>query len=376
MKRVLCLVGAMLCCANGAFGAQQPASKPLRLAVAGLSHGHVHWILGRPPKDDVQIVGIYEPSREIADRFAKQYGLRGGMIYSNLETMLDTVKPEAVTAFGPTSDHLKVVRACAPRGIHVMVEKPLALDAKEALAIEALAKKHSIHVLTNYETTWYPSTHAAYELVQKDALGPVRKLVVRDGHQGPKEIGVGEEFLEWLTDPARNGGGALMDFGCYGANLATWLMGGAEPIAVTAVTLRIKPEIYRAVEDEATIVLTYPNAQAIVEASWNWPFGRKDMEVYGRTGYLHALDARNMRVRTEKETADRAVVLEPRRAPVDEPFGYLAAVVRGEIKVADGDLSSLRTNVVVMKILDAARQSAATGKTVVLNGARTPPTRD
>jgi predicted dehydrogenase len=234
--------------------------------------------------------------------------------------------------------------------------------------MEAIAKKHKIHVLTNYETTWYPSTQAAYEIVRdKQAVGPLRKLVVRDGHQGPKEIGVGEEFLDWLTDPARNGGGALMDFGCYGANLATWLMGGVEPTAVTAVTLRIKPDVYPKVDDEATIVLTYPGAQAIIEASWNWPFGRKDMELYGRTGYVHALDARNMRVRTEGETAERSVVLEPRRAPVDEPFTYLAAVVRGEVTVADTDLSSLRTNVTVMRILDAARKSAATGTTVTLS---------
>jgi predicted dehydrogenase len=369
MKRMICLFGAVLCCASGSHGAQaeRPTPRPLRLAVAGLSHGHVHWILGRPPKGDVQIVGIYEPNRAIVDRFAKQYGFSEDVVFSNLETMLDTVKPKAVAAFGPTSDHLKVVRACAPRGVHVMVEKPLALDAKQALEMETLAKKHSIHVLTNYETTWYPSTQAAYELVRgQQVLGPVRKLVIRDGHQGPKEIGVGEEFLEWLTDPVRNGGGALMDFGCYGANLATWLMGGAEPLTVTAVTLRIKPDVYPAVEDEATIVLTYAGAQAIIEASWNWPFGRKDIEVYGRTGFLHALDGRTMRVRAAGDAAERTLTLEPRRAPTDDPFAYLAAVVRGEIKVADEDLSSLRTNVTVMKILDAARKSAATGTTVTL----------
>ena len=95
------------------------------------------------------------------------------------------------------------------------------------------------HVLTNYETTWYPSTHAAYDIVHREALvGPLRKIVVHDGHPGPKEIGVPPEFLAWLTDPAENGGGALMDFGCYGANLITWLMRGAVPTSVSELSQR------------------------------------------------------------------------------------------------------------------------------------------
>ncbi len=366
MKLILCLFGTVLCLAYGA-NAQLASSRPLRLAIAGLSHGHVHGVFGHLPAGDIELVGIYEPNRKIVDSYVKQYGFREDIVFTNIEKMLETVKPEAVAAFGPTSDHLKVVKACAPHGVHVMVEKPLALDLQQALTIQALAKKYAIHVLTNYETTWYPSTQAVYDLVQDQrAIGPIRKLVIRDGHQGPKEIGVQDEFLEWLIDPARNGGGALMDFGCYGANLTTWLMRGVEPLTVTAVTQQIKPETYPRVEDEATIIITYPKAQAILEPSWNWPFGRKDMEVYGQTGYVRALDGRNLRVRTANETDERSLALEPKHAPVDGPFTYLAAVVRGEVKVVDGDLSSLSNNVIVMRILDAARESAKTGKTVRL----------
>ena len=81
----------------------------------------------------------------------------------------------------------------------------------------------------NYETSWYRSNHAAYDLVHEGALGQIRKVVVHDGHQGPKEIGVQPEFLAWLTDPKLNGAGALFDFGCYGADLMTWLMDGETP---------------------------------------------------------------------------------------------------------------------------------------------------
>ena len=257
----------------GAGAVAEPADlPPLRLGIAGLSHSHVHGILGRSGTD-VRIVGIAEANRELAERYAKRYGLDPALLYASLEEMLAKAKPEAVAAFGPTDEHRAVVGACAPRGIHVMVEKPLAFDAAEGLAMQALAEKHRVQLLTNLETTWYPSVHAARALVREGAIGEIRKVVVHDGHRGPKAIGVEPEFLAWLTDPVRNGGGALTDFGCYGANLMTFLMGGEAPLAVTAVTQQIKPSVYPKVDDEATIVVTYPRAQAILQASWNWPVG-------------------------------------------------------------------------------------------------------
>ena len=283
--------------------------------------------------------------------------------------MLAAVRPEAVTVFTSTYDHLRVVQACAPRGIHVMVEKPLAVSLEHALEMASLAEAHGIHLLTNYETTWYASVHAAYDLVHGDsalALGPIRKMIAHDGHRGPKEIGVGPEFLTWLTDPVLNGGGALMDFGCYGANLMTWLMDGQAPTSVTAVTQHIKPDVYPDVDDEATIILAYPHAQGIIQASWNWPFSRKSLEVYGQTGYALAPDGQTTRVRLDRENPEKTRTLEPRPAPFNDPFAFLAAVVRGEVVVDAADLSALANNITVMRILDAAKRSAETGGTVVL----------
>lgn len=347
--------------------AQSPP-RPLRLAVAGLTHTHVHGLLGRADRGDVEIVGIYEPDTALAGRYARQHGLDARLLHTDFEAMLDAVRPEAVAAFGSTRAHRAVVEAAAPRGLHVMVEKPLAVSVEDALAMRALAEWHGVHLLTNYETTWYPSTHAAYDvLVGERALGPLRKLVVHDGHAGPRAIGVNEEFLAWLTDPVENGGGALMDFGCYGANLATWLRGGAAPLTVTAVTQHLQPKVYPRVDDEATIILTYPDAQAIIQASWNWPISRKSMEVYGRTGQALAPDGRTLRVRTSEADPETARALAPRPAPYDDPFAYFAAVVRGTVEVAPADLSALANNVTVVRILDAARRSAATGQTVRLD---------
>jgi predicted dehydrogenase len=206
-----------------------------------------------------------------------------------------------------------------------------------------------------------------WQMVKEEkSLGTIRKVVIMDGHRGPKEIGCSPEFLHWLTDPVKNGGGAIIDFGCYGANIMTWLMDGKKPIAVTAVTQQLKPDLYPKVDDEATIILTYPDCQAIIQASWNWPFDRKDTEVYGTKGILVANKNNKMRyVDGDRYGKENMIDLSPLPHEVSNVFPYLAAVVQGRIK-PKMDLSSFEINQVVVEILEAARESAKTGKKVTL----------
>ncbi|MES2773781.1 MAG: Gfo/Idh/MocA family oxidoreductase [Bacteroidota bacterium] len=341
--------------------------QPLKIGIVGLTHTHVHWLLGRPDRGDVKIVGIVEPNKELAQRYATQHGYSMAIVFNSMAEMIAKTKPEAVAAFGTIYEHLAVVETCAPQGIHVMVEKPLAVSLEHAKKMKRLADQHHIFLLTNYETTWYATNHKAYEIVHKDsAIGDLRKLVIHDGHKGPKEIGVNKEFLDWLTDPIQNGGGAITDFGCYGANLVTWFTKGEKPQSVTAVTQQIKPAIYPLVDDEATIILQYPKMQAIIQASWNWPFNRKDLELYGETGTVFTDNRSEMRVRLAPDKAERKEILKERPAPYDDPFALFAAVVRRIVPLPNYDLSSLENNMVVMEILEAAKKSAKTGKTVKL----------
>ena len=76
--------------------------------------------------------------------------------------LLDQARPQAVVVFTDTFDHLRVVEACAARGIPVMMEKPLAVSVEHARAIERAARKANIPVMVNYETTWYASNRAAW----------------------------------------------------------------------------------------------------------------------------------------------------------------------------------------------------------------------
>lgn len=365
MSRLILSSILVFCLAVTVCSAQQ-TKKPFRIGVAGLTHGHVGWILARAHDGDIEIVGIAEPDRALAEKYLTQYKLPSSLLYSSLTEMIDKAKPEAVTAFNSTYEHLEVVKACAPKKIHVMVEKPLAVSLDHAKQIEALARKYSIHVLTNYETTWYGSNLKVNELFRTShPFGQVRKVVIHDGHEGPQEIGVGKEFLDWLTDPVKNGGGALMDFGCYGANLITWLMEGKKPQSVFAVTQQFKPQRYPKVDDEATIIVTYPGAQGIIQASWNWPFGRKDMEVYGERGYVIA-DRQGSRVKAAANKPEEYISSPTQEKTYSDPFAYLAAVVRGEITLTPADLSSLENNMIVVEILDAAKRSAAEGKVIHL----------
>ncbi|MCK7531244.1 MAG: Gfo/Idh/MocA family oxidoreductase [Marinilabiliales bacterium] len=281
------------------------AQKPVRIGVAGLSHSHVVPLLRNMDREDIQIVGIAERDTALSQRYVRQYGIDPGLIYTSLDKMLEQTKPEGVITFTSIFEHLEVVEACAPRGIHVMVEKPLAVSVKHAYAMSKLAKRYGILLLTNYETSWYPANYRGFTMISNGELGVLRKIIVYDGHKGPKEIRVNSEFLDWLTDPVLNGGGAVTDFGCYGADLITWILKGEKPISVFAELKQYKPDIYPKVDDDATIILSYPGMEGVIHASWNWPFNRKDMHVYGSTGYAFIDDAETIRYRLDERSKEQ-----------------------------------------------------------------------
>jgi len=337
---------------------------PVRVAVVGLSHDHAYGFFPQlRGRSDVELAGVVETNRALIEIYSRRFNLSSNLFFLSLDDLFAHTKVQAVATFTSTFEHRAVVERCAREHVDVMMEKPLAVNLEHARAIEAAARRGNIQVFVNYETTWYPGNRAAYEMVHdRKEIGEIRRIVVHDGHRGPKEIGCSTNFLAWLTDPVLNGGGTLNDFGCYGAVLATWLMDGQRPVSVQAMTQHLKPEVYPKVEDEATILVTYPKAQAILQASWNWPFDRKDMEIYGRTGYALVPNAKSLRVRLPNQNKESEITPPAIPDPEADPMSYLIAVVRKEI-VPSG-LSSLPVNVTVVEILDAAHESARTGRRI------------
>ena len=341
-------------------------NKSLRVVIVGLVHGHAEGFFSNAIKrTDIQIAGVQEPDRSLFDRYAKKYGLDAGLYHADVEEMLNATKPQAALLYTSTFDHRKMVEICAKHHIPVMMEKPLAVSADDAHAIARAAAEAQIPVMVNYFTTWEPSRHGAYEVVKQGTIGEVRRVIAHDGHGGPKEIGVGPEFLGWLTDPKLNGGGALYDFGCYGVDFMTWLMGGESPLTVTAVTMQIKPDVYPKVDDDATIVITYPKAVAIIEGSWNWPFGQSLVHIYGKTGEVKTIGRDQLEIRTAGESAAKTEQAPALMPPEDDELRYLRAVVLEGLKPSGQ--SSLAVNVVVAEVMDAARRSSQTGRTVKMS---------
>jgi glucose-fructose oxidoreductase len=355
--------------ASSAPAPQSPASTDtrLRVAIVGLEHGHVEGFLAAFPRhSDVELVGIADADSALMEKYQRRYNLDPKLFYKSEAIMIEARHPAAVLVYTPISEHRHAIEIAAQYGVSSMVEKPLTISYHDALAIQKTARARHVQVLVNYETTWYASNRDAYDQLNSGKLGELRRVVVHDGHQGPKEIGVPPEFLSWLTDPAQNGAGALYDFGCYGVDLMTWLMHGEAPLTVTAVVNHDKPNLYPRVDDDATIILQYPRAQAVIMPSWNWPFSRKDMEVYGSTGYAITVESDKLRVRYEHDREEHLENSPALPANQNDSLHYLAAVLYGRLP-AKGDLGALDTNVTVMQILDAARQSARTGQSVHLH---------
>ena len=361
------IVALLLALLTPAAPQTSPNDRPLRLAIAGLVHGHVSGFLrGAQGRKDVEIVGVYDPDKALLAQYGERYKIPSTALFTSLDEMLNRTKPEAVASFTSTLDHPAVVEAAAARHIHVMMEKPLAINNTDAQRIKRAADRGGIQVLVNYETTWYPSHGEIWSVMKEQkAAGDIRKIVAMDGHQGPKAINVQPEFFAWLTDPVKNGAGALYDFGCYGANLMTWLMDNNRPTAVTAVTQHFQPAVYPAVDDEATILIEYPSAQGIIQASWNWPVNRKDLEVYGERGYAIATGGNNLRLAMSNKP-EQSTTPPARATDEHDSIAHLIAVARGARK--PNGLSSLENNIIVTEILDAARESARTHQRVSFAG--------
>jgi predicted dehydrogenase len=366
MKKIL-MTGVAALAINAAQA--QETKPPVRLAIIGLVHDHagsfIPQLAGRP---DIQLVGVVEPDHDLTARYATDCHLDAGLFHDTLDDLLAHTNVQAVALFTSAYDHRRMVEMCAPHGLAIMMEKPLAVNMEAARAIEDASKRHNVPVIVNYQTTWNPCNQTVFDLVhQHDGIGRVRRMIGCFGHRGPKEIGCSPDFLKWLTDPKLNGGGALVDFGCYGADLMTWLMDGQPPVSVSAVTLHIKPDVYPKVDDDATIVLTYPRAVGVIQGSWNWPYSRSEIEVYGQSGYVLAPGRDSLRVRQgggqEVERPPKAL-----QGPAADEISYLAAVTRREIQPSGP--SSLAVNLVVTEILDAARESARTGRRVDLPAER------
>jgi scyllo-inositol 2-dehydrogenase (NADP+) len=354
-----------LVCSTPLFCGQSnsTATRKTRLAIIGLDHDHVWGLLrDMAAEPDAELVAVADTHPALVDQ-AKTKVPGSVKFYSDYLQMLDETKPDGVIVTTENDRHLEILRECAKRHIHYSTEKPMATNAADAREMERLANQAGIKLMVNYWNAWVAPTHELYHRVKDNQVGPVQKIIVQYGHAGPKEIGVSKYFADWLYDPVKNGGGAIMDFGCYGAEWAVWLKG--RPTRVSAIAQKLKVEQHNPVDDDATIVLDYPDATVIIEASWDWPYSMGQVQVFGPKGSMLAT-ARDLFFRSTSDTVAK-VGLEGERVALDapsqetsNPISYFVDCIRNNKPVEDP--LSPKLNVQVMEILDAARESIQTGK--------------
>jgi len=254
-----------------------------RIAALGLCHDHV-WenlkdLQGVGP---ARLVAVAEPHRALRARAQKEFGCA---TYADYETLLQRELLDAVLIFADNATGAKLAELAAKRGLHVLIEKPLAANLAGADRVLAAARKTKTRIMVNWPVAWWPQLRHALTLAAAGKIGHVWQVKYRAAHNGPREMGASKYFCDWLYDPQRNGGGALIDYCCYGAALARRLLG--RPRSVTAVAGRLCKGDMRA-EDNAVLLMSYPRALAVAEASWT-QIGYLSSYVtmiYGTTGTL------------------------------------------------------------------------------------------
>ena len=234
-----------------------------KIGVLGLIHDHVwHHVPELAGRDDVTlaVADLNEPLRE---KVRADFGVE--RLYSDYADLLERERPDAVLIFVDNASHAPLVELAAAHGKPIMIEKPMADSLAGAERMRVAANTAGVPLMVNWPTAWLPSIRHALHLAIDGTVGDVYRLNFRGGHGGPKEYGCTPYFYGWLYDRARNGAGAYIDYGGYGATMARLVLG--MPNRAYASIGRLQKE-YVDVDDNATLVLRYPRAMAVVEMSW------------------------------------------------------------------------------------------------------------
>ncbi len=350
-----------------AAGSAAAAGGRVRMAIVGLDHDHV-WSRVKEILDDpdAELVAVADPHPDLVEKMRKMVP-PSVRFFDDYIRMLDEAKPDAVLVTTSNDRHLEILRDCAKRHIDYVTEKPMAATAEQAREMYRLAQQAGIKLMVNYWNLWAPPTQEIYTRIKAGEIGPVQKIIAEYGHRGPREIGVSKYFAAWLYDPVKNGGGALMDFGCYGADWAMWLKG--RPTRVYAYALKLKTEQHNAVDDDAVIVLEYPDATAILLPSWDWPYSKGEVQVFGPKGSFTArgdglLFQTGSKNTTLENPEGKPVELKPLPPERKNGITYFVWCIKNHQPIEGAAAPDL--NVSVNEILDAAKESIRSGRAVEL----------
>jgi len=331
-----------------------------RIGVVGMTHDHV-WGMLRWWKElnGAELVAAADVNQPLLDKVRAEQGVTA--TYLSYREMFDAQQLDIVTVALDNAGTAEVVEAAAARGIHVLSEKPMAATLDQAQRMVGACRKARVQLMINWPTAWNPGVQTVDRLVREGAIGAVHKVKYLAAHQGPKEIGCTPYFYNWLYDAELNGAGALMDYCCYGANMAAHWLGRPVSVVGMADTL-VKPDF--PVDDNAILLMKYPHAFGVAEASWTQQAsdGSANPSVFGSTGTLSVTGNRVRlgRLGKEPEWLEFDTASPGRRNGAE----YLVSCLRAGMPVEG--MCSAETSLVAQEILQRGLESAQSGREIAL----------
>ncbi len=348
-------------------------TRTYRVGILGLTHDHI-WqhVADLAAAAEVEARYVADEHEDLIRQLARHVTIAN--TYAAAEDLLAHEQLDIAMIYADNRGSADLAVKAMQRGIHVIVEKPMAADVREAEHMLATAAGAGVRLMINWPIAWNPPFRYALRLVAEGRIGRVTHVEYRGAHAGPKEFGCSPYFYGWLYDADRNGGGALIDYCSYGAMISRVLLG--LPHQICAVGGRYQKE-YIEVEDNAVLIMRYPRAVGIAQASWS-QIGRgrgSGPVIYGTTGTLivhqrpnpregHATRAGQVEVMTVDQPDGE--LLDAPDLPAEERGALPYFISRLERDAPVEGIVSPEVGRDVQEILEAGYQSLAGGLTISL----------
>jgi predicted dehydrogenase len=346
----------------------------LRIGVLGLTHDHIwHHVADLAGSPYVTVVAVADEHEDLVRQFSAAVPVE--RVYHQPEEALEREQLDLVMIYADNRRSAALAERALRRGVHVIVEKPMASRLHEADAMLAAAADANALLMVNWPVAWYPAFRHALDLAQDGHIGRVTHVDYRAAHCGPREYGCSPYFCDWLYDAERNGGGALIDYCCYGVMAAYMLLG--MPQKVHAVGGRYQKEDIR-VEDNALVSMIYPRALGTAQASWSQigPGMGAGPIIYGTEGTILVHQRKGSR--EGQVIKEGSIELMTRERPDGQiidapplPAGQHSALEHMVTCLREGtpllEMVNAATGRAVQEVIEAAYRSLASGQDIALH---------
>ena len=253
-----------------------PTHVPLRAAIIGAggiatTHATAYQAAG------VDLVAVCDVDAALARKRADAWGVE--RVYDDVAALLREETLDMVSVCTPASTHHAITLQAAGAGVHVLCEKPIAVDLNEAQAMIDACDAAGVVLQVGHQLRSHPAIVQAKTMIDEGVIGEVTMVRLRQAH----DWGGASEVRPSFATRASGGGGTLLDNGCHLMDLARYLAGDVEEVYGRVATRKWPIEL----EDSAIVSLRFRSgALGSVETSWSATGWEEGFWVYGTDGSL------------------------------------------------------------------------------------------